>query len=66
VSWSTHEDRLLIPFGLHIGLSESWSAMLLNDGVHTHLSATVARGRFSLTFLAIERRDLGLTLGAAF
>ncbi|HEX8252190.1 MAG TPA: hypothetical protein VF846_03495, partial [Thermoanaerobaculia bacterium] len=39
VSWSEYEERLLYPFGLNVALPKGWSAMLINDGVHTHLSA---------------------------
>ena len=66
VSYSEHEKGLLYPFGVNVALGERWSAMLLNDGVHTHLSATYAWSRFALTVLAVERRDLGLSIGARF
>ncbi|HEX9986431.1 MAG TPA: hypothetical protein VGF69_24445 [Thermoanaerobaculia bacterium] len=65
-SWSTYEDRLLIPFGLNVGLGDRASAMLINDGVHTHLSATVAWQRFAVTLLAVERKHFGITVGTRF
>jgi hypothetical protein len=65
-SYSTYENRWLIPFGLNVALGARWSAMVINDGVHTHLSATYARDRLALTLLLVERHDLGLTLGARF
>ena len=65
-SYSTYENRVIYPFGINIGLGPRWSAMLINDGVHTHLSATFAWNRFALTALAVQRKDLGITLGARF
>jgi hypothetical protein len=67
LSWSTAEDRWLIPFGLNVQMRPGFSAMLMNDGVHTHLSATYGfGGRYSVTVLAVERKDIGVTIGAAF
>ena len=42
------------------------SAMLVNDGVHTHISATHAWDRFARTVLAVEFEDLGFTIGTRF
>jgi hypothetical protein len=55
-----------VPFGVNVALGRSWSAMLINDGVHTHLSATYGWRRFAVTFLAVERKDLGATIGVRF
>jgi hypothetical protein len=66
VSYSGYDDRILYPFGLNAALGEHWSAMLINDGVHTHLSATYAWSRFAITVLAVRREDFGLSLGARF
>lgn len=65
-SYSTYENRMLYPFGVNVAIGAQWSAMLINDGVHTHLSATYAWDRFAITFLAVERKDLGVTIGARF
>ncbi len=66
LSYSGHADAFLVPFGVNVGLGRGWSAMLVNDGVHTHLSATYARPTFSVTLLAVERRHLGMTVGTTF
>jgi hypothetical protein len=66
VSWSEYEERFLYPFGLNVAVGKGWSAMLINDGVHTHLSATYARRNASLTVLAVERKKFGVTLGTTF
>ena len=66
VSWSGYEERLLYPFGLNVALLDGWSAMLINDGVHTHLSTTYGRKNLSLTLLAVERKHVGVTLGLTF
>ena len=66
VSYSEHEGRVIYPFGLNGAIGRHWSAMLMNDGVHTHLSASYAWQRFSLTLLAVERKDFGLTAGVRF
>lgn len=66
VSWGTAEDRMLYPFGVNVQIRPGWSAMVMNDGVHTHLSSTYAFSRYSLTVLAVERKDLGITIGAAW
>jgi hypothetical protein len=66
VSWSGYERRFLFPFGVNIGLPRGFSAMVINDGVHTHLSATYARPRFSVTALAVERKHFGVTVGTTF
>lgn len=65
-SYSTYENRMLVPFGVNVAIGSHWSAMLINDGVHTHLSATYAWDRFAVTLLAVERRDAGITIGARF
>lgn len=66
LSYSGFEERLLVPFGLNVALPRGFSAMLINDGVHTHLSASYGWRNLSLTLLAVERRDLGLTVGMTF
>jgi len=66
VSYSTFENRLLYPAGVNVAIGARWSAMLMNDGVHTHVSATYAWDRFAVTLLAVERKDLGITMGARF
>ena len=65
-SYSTFENRMLYPFGLNVAIGSRWSAMLMNDGVHTHLSATYGWDRFAATLLAVERKDFGITIGARF
>jgi hypothetical protein len=65
-SYSTYDNRMLYPFGLNVALGAHASAMLINDGVHTHLSATYAWDRFAFTLLAVERKDVGFTFGARF
>lgn len=65
-SYSTYENRMLYPFGVNVAIADRWSAMLINDGVHTHLSTTYAWNRYALTVLAVERKDLGITFGARF
>ena len=65
-SYSGYENRWLVPFGLNVAIGSSWSAMLIHDGVHTHLSATWSGRRFGITVLAVERRDAGITIGTRF
>jgi hypothetical protein len=66
VSWSAYEERLLVPFGVNVALPRGFSAMLMNDGVHTHLSATYARPGVAITLLAVERKHFGITVGTTF
>jgi len=66
VSWSGYEERLLYPFGVNVALMDGWSAMLINDGVHTHLSTTYGWKNLSLTLLAVERKHVGVTVGMTF
>lgn len=66
ISYSGHADAFVFPFGINVALPRGFSAMLLNDGVHTHLSATYARSRFAVTLLAVERRHAGITVGTSF
>jgi hypothetical protein len=65
-SYSTFENRMLYPFGVNVAIGSHWSAMAINDGVHTHVSATYAWSRFAVTLLAVERKDIGVTIGARF
>jgi hypothetical protein len=65
-SYSSYENRMLYPFGVNVAIGTNWSAMVMNDGVHTHLSATYAWNRFAVTVLAVERKDLGVTIGTRF
>lgn len=66
ISWSGYEERFVYPFGVNVALPAGWSAMLIHDGVHTHVSATVARRKLSLTLLAVERKHFGVALGTTF
>lgn len=66
MSYSGYERRLIYPFGVNVRVLPSVSAMLMNDGVHTHLSATYARRKASVTLLLVERKNVGLTLGLTF
>jgi hypothetical protein len=65
-SYSTYEKRMLYPFGVNVAIGPRWSAMVLNDGVHTHLSTTFALRRVAITLLAVERKDFGITVGTRF
>jgi hypothetical protein len=65
-SYSGFERRVIYPFGVNVAIRPGLSAMVINDGVHTHLSATYGWNRYSLTVLAVERKHVGVTLGAAF
>ncbi|MBW3564824.1 MAG: hypothetical protein KY459_08870 [Acidobacteria bacterium] len=65
-SYSEHEDGFIYPFGVNVALGRNWSAMLSNDGVHTHLSSTWSWRRTSLTLLAVRLEDPGLTVGLRF
>jgi hypothetical protein len=66
LAYSGYQDRVLAPFGLYVAPGQRVSFLLMNDGVQTHLSATYSWSRFSLTILAVRRRDFGLSLGARF
>ena len=65
-SYSGYEERVIFPFGVNVHLGGPLSAMLINDGVNTHLSATYGHRNLSLTLLLVEREKLGLTLGMTF
>ena len=65
-SYSGYEDRVIYPFGVNVALPRGFSAMAMNDGVHTHLSASYARRNVSVTLLLVERRDPGITIGVTF
>ena len=65
-SYSGYERRVIYPFGVNVSVLPGVSAMVMNDGVHTHLSATYARRNASLTLLLVERKNVGVTLGVTF
>ena len=65
-SYSGYESRVIYPFGVNVSVLPSVSAMLMNDGVHTHLSATYAHRKASLTLLLVERKNVGVSLGVTF
>jgi hypothetical protein len=65
-SYGEFGGEVVFPFGVNVALREGWSAMVMNDGVHTHLSTTYARARWSLTLLAVERKHAGITIGTTF
>ncbi len=65
-SYSGYESRVIYPFGVNVGVLPNLSAMLMNDGVHTHLSATYAHRNASLTLLLVERKNVGVSLGLTF
>lgn len=65
-SYSGYEERVLVPFGVNVALAKDFSAMLINDGVHTHLSATYAHRNAAVTLLFVERKNVGLTVGLTF
>ncbi len=66
ISYSGHADAFVFPFGINVALPHGWSAMLMNDGVHTHLSTTFGVRNVSITLLAVERRHVGVTVGTSF
>lgn len=66
VSYSGYERRLIYPFGVNVSVLPNLSAMLMNDGVHTHLSATYAHRNASVTLLLVERKNVGVSLGMTF
>lgn len=66
VSYSGHADAFLFPFGANVALTPAWSAMVMNDGVHTHLSTTFVHQKVAVTLLAVERRHFGITVGTSF
>lgn len=67
VSWSGAEDRFVFPFGASVALGDRLSAMLQNDGVHTHGAVTLSVGpRWAVTILAIRLEEPGITIGARF
>ena len=65
-SYSGYERRMLFPFGVNVALPRNFSAMLINDGVHTHLSATYAHRNAAVTLLLVERKNVGVTVGVTF
>lgn len=65
-SYGEYEDRVVYPFGVNVGIAEDWSAMLSNDGVHTHFSLSWIVDRFVVTALAVRLEDPGLTVGVRF
>jgi hypothetical protein len=65
-SYSGYENRVLYPFGVNVSVLPSVSAMLMNDGVHTHLSATYSHENVAATLLLVERKHVGVTLGFTF
>lgn len=66
ISYSTYEDRVIFPWGVNVALGRSFSTMLINDGVHSHLSATYSWRNFSVTLLAVERKNPGFSIGASW
>ena len=66
ISYSGYANEFLIPFGVNVALPRGFSAMLMNDGVHTHLSATYGYRNVYVSVLAVERKDLGITFGLTF
>jgi hypothetical protein len=65
-SYSGYEQRVIFPFGVNVVLTQNISAMLMNDGVHTHLSATYAHRNAAVTLLLVERKNVGVTVGLTF
>jgi hypothetical protein len=65
-SYSGFEERVLFPFGVNVALPRNFSAMVINDGVHTHLSATYAHRNAAVTLLLVERKNVGVTVGLTF
>ena len=65
-SYSGYERRVIYPFGVNVALARDFSAMLMNDGVHTHLSATYAHRNVSMTLLLVERKNVGVSIGMTF
>ena len=67
ISWSGAEDRFVVPFGASLAVGTHVSAMLQNDGVHTHGAVTFGIGdRWAITLLAIRLEEPGITVGTRF
>jgi len=65
-SYSGYERRVIFPWGVNVHVAGPVSAMVINDGVHTHLSATYTHAKASVTLLLVEREKVGVTVGFTF
>jgi len=66
LAYGTYEDRLRVIGGLNIGFTESFSALVVYDGVNYHPLLNYAWRRHTFSFLLVDRRDPGLSYSVTF
>lgn len=65
-SWSEFEQKILIPAGASVRMSDNWSALFLYDGVNFHPTVSYAWERYSVTFLMVQSRNPGIAFTVGF
>lgn len=66
LAYGTHQDWKRMIGGVNLGFTESFSSMVIFDGVHVHPLANFRRGRHVFTFLLVRSRQPGLSCSISF
>lgn len=60
------EDKLRVIGGLNLRLSQSWSSILIHDGVNFHPTVTASWRRHDFTVMWVNTEDLGFSWSVRF
>ncbi len=65
-AYGTFDDRLRGIGGLSVAFTEQWGALLQHDGVHLHYLVNFSSGPHTVSAMAVNGRDAGLSYSIAF
>ncbi len=66
LNWSEWNDELNVPFGMNLSIAGGFSLLPMNDGARTHLLASWANERISVTAIAAWMERFGLAFSTGF
>lgn len=66
LNYSEWDRGLNLPFGVEIGLGESFSLRPMYDGENPHLMFSYARERWSVSLLAVDLEEAGISFAVGF
>jgi hypothetical protein len=66
LSWSTWEDKLLLPAGVNVALAPAWDFLQMYDGRNCHSLVTFKTAKVNYTLMLVRMRHIGLSVGIGF
>lgn len=66
LNYSEWERGWTVPFGVNVGLSPEWDAMVQNDGRNTHWLVNYKQSNWNASLLLVKGRSFGVSYGYRF